>query len=177
MTLAGTANRAGASVSVSGGPSSYTITVDGLAGTGTVIASLAANVVTDMARNANTASTSTDNTVTVNLDSTPPVITPNVVGTLGNNGWYVSNVTVSWAVTDPESTITSQSGCDPASVNTDIGGVTFTCSATSGGGSNSQSVTVKRDATAPALAVPANQDGRRDHPRGCNRHLWACHLR
>jgi hypothetical protein len=29
-------------------------------------------------------------------DSTPPVITPNVSGILGNNGWYVGNVTVNW---------------------------------------------------------------------------------
>src|SRR5262245_35509620 len=33
-------------------------------------------------------------------DSTPPVITPNVSGTLGDNGWYISDVTVSWSVVD-----------------------------------------------------------------------------
>ena len=34
------------------------------------------------------------------VDDTPPVITPTVTGTLGNNGWYLSAVTVSYVVTD-----------------------------------------------------------------------------
>ncbi len=153
VTLAGTANLAGATVSISGGPSSYSISVDGLAGSGTVIATLAANVVTNLARNGNTASTSTDNTVSVNFDSTPPVITPNVGGTPGSNGWYVGDVSVSWSVTDPESTVTSQTGCDPQSVTSDTPGVTFTCSATSGGGSSSQDVTVRIDKSAPVFGA------------------------
>ena len=37
-------------------------------------------------------------------DPTPPVITPSVSGTLGNSGWYVTDVTVSWIVTENEST-------------------------------------------------------------------------
>ena len=82
-------------------------------------------------------------------DSTPPVITPNVVGTLGINGWYTSDVLVSWTVSDPESSITSSSGCDSTTINTDTTGTTFTCTATSAGGTSTQSVTIKRDATAP----------------------------
>jgi hypothetical protein len=85
-------------------------------------------------------------------DTTPPIITPNVVGTLGTNGWYTSNVTVYWSVTDAESAITDQTGCSTQAVNTDTSGVTFTCQATSAGGTSSQSVTIKRDATAPTLA-------------------------
>jgi Tol biopolymer transport system component len=81
-------------------------------------------------------------------DSTPPVITPSVTGTLGNNNWYRSNVQVSWSVTDAES---SQTGCGAQTVSTDTSGVTFTCSATSVGGTGSQSVTVKRDASAPII--------------------------
>jgi hypothetical protein len=34
-------------------------------------------------------------------DPTPPVVTPLLTGTLGNNGWYVSNVTRNWRVEDP----------------------------------------------------------------------------
>ena len=30
-------------------------------------------------------------------DPTPPVVTPLITGTLGTNGWYVSNVTVNWS--------------------------------------------------------------------------------
>ena len=82
-------------------------------------------------------------------DTTPPVVTPSVSGMLGNNGWYVGDVTVSWTVNDPESTVTSAFGCDPSTVTTDTFGQTFTCSATSAGGTSSQSVTIKRDATAP----------------------------
>src|SRR4029450_737704 len=52
-------------------------------------------------------------TLTVPSDATPPVITPNVSGTLGNNGWYTSNVGVSWTVVDNESSIASSSGCGP----------------------------------------------------------------
>jgi hypothetical protein len=88
-------------------------------------------------------------------DSTPPDITPSVSGTLGNNGWYVSDVTVSWSVVDNESTISSTSGCGPTTINTDTPGITLTCTATSTGGTASQSVTIKRDATAPAASASA----------------------
>ncbi|MBW7935569.1 MAG: thrombospondin type 3 repeat-containing protein, partial [Gemmatimonadaceae bacterium] len=83
-------------------------------------------------------------------DNTPPVITSNVVGTL-SNGWYTSNVSVTWTVTDAQSAISSQTGCDAASVTQDTNGVTFTCSATSLGGTDSKSVTIKRDASAPVI--------------------------
>jgi hypothetical protein len=89
-------------------------------------------------------------------DTTPPVITPNVSGTLGNNGWYTSDVTVSWSVVDNESSISSSSGCDPVTINTDTAGQTLTCTATSAGGTNSQSVIVKRDATAPMISGSAS---------------------
>lgn len=86
-------------------------------------------------------------------DTTAPEITPAVTGTLGDNGWYTSNVTVSWTVTDPESDVTSTSGCGTSTVSSDTTGTTFTCSATSEGGTASESVTVKRDATAPTGIV------------------------
>jgi hypothetical protein len=96
-------------------------------------------------------------------DSTPPVIVPTVNGTLGKNGWYVSDVAVSWTVTDAESTVTSTTGCGAASVTSDTAGTTLTCSATSAGGTSSVSVTIKRDATAPTATAsagpPANQYG------------------
>jgi uncharacterized repeat protein (TIGR01451 family) len=98
-------------------------------------------------------SASDPTTITVVSDSTPPVITPTVTGTLGNNGWYTSNVSVSWTVTDPDSAITSTTGCGTTNITSDTAGMTLTCSATSSGGTSSQSVTVKRDATAPALTA------------------------
>jgi hypothetical protein len=97
-------------------------------------------------------------TVTVSLlssDTTPPVITPSVTGTLGMNGWYTSDVSITWSVTDPDSSISSKTGCDAGSVTTDTTGVTLTCSATSTGGTAAQSVTIKRDATGPTATLSA----------------------
>jgi hypothetical protein len=92
-------------------------------------------------------------------DSTPPVITPTVTGPLGNDAWYTGDVEVNWAVTDPDSTVSSSTGCDSASVTADTTGVTFTCSATSGGGNATQSVTVRRDATAPSVSCGSAEGG------------------
>ena len=87
-------------------------------------------------------------------DNTPPQIQPNVTGTLGSDGWYTSNVQVTWTVTDPETAVT-KTGCDATTVTQDTANVVFTCTATSGGGSNSASVTLKRDATPPTVTVGA----------------------
>ena len=102
VTLSGTANLAGASIRVSGGPRDYTISISGLTGNGTVIATIAAGVATDAAGNPNTASASTDNSVTVKFDSTPPVIIASLGPTTpnGQNGWYVSVVTVNFTCAD-----------------------------------------------------------------------------
>ena len=90
---------------------------------------------------------------------TPPTITATITGTTGLAGWYTSNVTVSWTVTDAGSTISSSTGCDPLTITTDTGpaGATLTCTATSDGGTTTQSVTVKRDATAPTVLYTGNQ--------------------
>ena len=92
-------------------------------------------------------------TATIQTDTTPPVITPFVTGTLGNNGWYTSDVTISWNVVEPDSTIQSTTGCDPVTLTADTAGTSFTCAATSAGGSASGSVTIKRDATPPDIAI------------------------
>lgn len=89
-------------------------------------------------------------------DVTPPVITPTVTGTLGNNDWYTSDVGISWNVTDHESAISATSGCDASTLSVDSNDATYTCKATSAGGTSSNSVTVKRDATAPVIAYAGN---------------------
>lgn len=91
-------------------------------------------------------------------DNTPPVITPNVSGTQGANGWYTSNVAVSWSVVDAESAISSTNGCGNLTVTSDQAATTYTCSAGSAGGTSSQGVTIKRDATPPALAPSVSPD-------------------
>jgi hypothetical protein len=82
-------------------------------------------------------------------DPTPPVVTPVISGTLGTNGWYVTNTTVNWSITDPESIILSTSGCDTRTFAADTTGVTLTCSATSDGGTSTIEKPFKVDKTAP----------------------------
>ncbi len=89
------------------------------------------------------------------VDYSAPAVTPTVTGTLGNQGWYRSNVSVSWTVTDNESPITSSVGCDPSTLSVDSGGTAYACTATSAGGQGSGSVTVKRDATPPTITCGA----------------------
>ncbi len=103
----------------------------------------------------NTCSSSENLAVTINAptDTTPPVITPNISGTSGTNGWYTSDVTVSWTVTDPDSSITSSTGCGQTTITTDTAGTALTCSATSAGGTSSQSVTIKCDKTPPSATL------------------------
>ena len=90
-------------------------------------------------------------TPAVNIDRTAPVIQPQVSGTPGDNGWYTSDVQVSWAIDEAPGSILGTTGCEAASVSTDTAGVTFNCSVTSAGGTGSSSVTIKRDATPPVL--------------------------
>lgn len=100
------------------------------------------------------ASTPSGPTCTASPDTTPPGITAAITGTWGSNGWFTSNVTVSWSVTDDESSVSSTSGCVPSSVTSDTDGAAFTCEATSLGGSAEETVTVKRDTTPPTLVCP-----------------------
>jgi len=100
--------------------------------------------------------TSAQATFTVTVDGTPPVVTPSVTGTLGANGWYTGTVTVSFTVSDPDTPVTGTTGCGTSTVSTDTTGTTFSCTATSLGGSRTESVTVKRDATAPVVTCPTS---------------------
>jgi hypothetical protein len=84
-------------------------------------------------------------------DVTAPQITPSVGGTLGDNGWYTTNVNVSWTVSDPDSPVTASNGCGASAVTEDTTGTTFTCSATSLGGTASSSVTIRRDGSVPLV--------------------------
>ena len=86
-------------------------------------------------------------------DPTPPVVTPVILGTLGLQGWYVTNVTLSWSIVDPESIILETNGCDVRTFTADTVGTTRTCSATSDGGTTTVSKTIKLDKTAPAASA------------------------
>lgn len=88
-------------------------------------------------------------------DTTPPVITPSVSGTLGDNGWHTGDATITWSVSDPDSPVTLTTGCETSQVITDGDAQAFTCEATSSGGTSRETVMVKRDATPPSLAPTA----------------------
>jgi hypothetical protein len=91
------------------------------------------------------------------VDNTAPVITPSVSGTAGLNGWYTSDVNVSWSVSDAESGTMSSTGCTASNLTAETSGVTLTCSATNNVDlSNSVSVTIKIDKSAPTLTLPSN---------------------
>lgn len=92
--------------------------------------------------------------VPICTDTTPPTVAPTTSGTVGLDGWFLSNVSLAWLVNDPESAETT-SGCGPQLVTVDTTGTSFTCSATSPGGTTTSSTTIKRDATPPLLSVPS----------------------
>lgn len=108
---------------------------------------------------------------TAQTDTTPPVVTSTVAGTVGNNGWYVSDITVEWTVSDEESAVTIVDGCGTGSfdsegvwhgvdvIDSDTAGVTLTCSASSDGGADSKTVgPLMRDATEPVVTISSPLD-------------------
>ncbi|HSD17582.1 MAG TPA: putative Ig domain-containing protein [Thermomonas sp.] len=98
--------------------------------------------------------------VTIIADTTAPVIDYTLTSSsAGNNGWYTGDVTISWSVADSESTAVVTAGCGIGFVDTlasDTIGATFSCSATSAGGTSSVTTeTLKRDATPPTITATA----------------------
>ena len=94
--------------------------------------------------------------VTVKRDDSDPTVTPTATGTQGDNGWYVSDVNVTWDVSsDHLSGVTAD--CPASNLTSDNPGTTYTCTATTGAGrSGDGSITVKRDATVPSVALAGN---------------------
>lgn len=99
------------------------------------------------------------------VDPSGPQVTPSVVGTLGLNGWYRSDVTLTWLVQEPQSPSSLlKTGCVDQSIAADQPETTYNCSATSAGGSSGLvSVVIKRDASAPTVtgtpSTPSNLAG------------------
>lgn len=85
-------------------------------------------------------------------DPTPPEVTPTIVGTIGGAGWYRSNVTVNWAIVDPESIILGTDCALATTLTADTLGTKVTCKAWSDGGETTKSVTIKLDKTPPSAA-------------------------
>jgi len=97
----------------------------------------------------------------VAADSTPPVITYSFGGTSGNDGWFRSDVTVTWYVSDTESIYSAGLEClNPAPMVAT--GETRSCSATSAGGtSNITTPPVKIDKVPPTLTKAEVEKGDR----------------
>lgn len=99
-------------------------------------------------------------------DTTAPEISYSAECTIpGNNGWCIGEVQIVWTVEDAESEVSNSSGCEDISVNYDTTGVSFTCEATSEGGTNSVTTEeFKIDSTAPVTLFDsqtpeANENG------------------
>ena len=91
------------------------------------------------------------------VDTTPPAIYPNAFGP-ESNGWFTGNVQVYFNVEDDESDIISWSPqCMYQEVTADTPGTTFTCTATTEGGTATASITVRRDTTEPVIRLNAPQ--------------------
>lgn len=93
------------------------------------------------------------------IDHTPPVITSNLSPSPNADGWNNSDTTLTWDISDPETSTTSASGCGASIIDTETPAITYACSAESAGGIATKSATIKLDKTLPSipfLVSPAN---------------------
>src|SRR5204862_831828 len=91
------------------------------------------------------------------FDATPPVLSAAVSGTVGLNGWYTSDVTVQWSISDVESPV-QQQDCPAVTLYQDAPEMIARCTATSDGGTASDHVTIKRDATPPMIQLTSPEN-------------------
>ena len=78
-----------------------------------------------------------------------PLINLSVYGTLGQNGWYVSNVTLNWSFSGP---LYSSTGCSNTTLTADTPGTTLTCTATSL--DRSTTMSLSRSYSSAAITFP-----------------------
>ncbi|TDL38597.1 PxKF domain-containing protein [Arthrobacter nitrophenolicus] len=71
----------------------------------------------------------------------------------GSNGWYQSAVSLTWTVTEGDSTSTlDPAGCEDQTITADQAAADYSCSASSSGGSAGPvTVNLKKDGTAPTV--------------------------
>ena len=96
-------------------------------------------------------------------DTTPPSIgyTLDPASPDGDNGWYTTNVTLTWTVTENESPSSLvKTGCVDQNITADQAATTYSCSASSdGGAAGPVGLSIKRDATKPQNAVTGVSNG------------------
>ena len=98
------------------------------------------------------------------VDETAPVISRVFTPAADGSGWFRGNVSVDWTVTEAQSPSSlTTTGCEDESVTSDTKLTMLTCAATSAGGTNSSTLNIRRDATAPVVSPDDN--ARRRHRR------------
>jgi hypothetical protein len=108
------------------------------------------------------------------LDDTPPSVAYSIDGIQGTNGWYRGSssgdyVVVHWTVSDPESPITSTTGCEPGPSIGPNTGTTRSCTATSAGGTTAITTKVIKVDGDPPSGVAATPS------RGADAKGWYNH--
>jgi len=107
-----------------------------------------------------TAGNSASDSFVVRVDTTPPIITPSIVGTLGDHGWYVSSVNVNAAFSD----VTSDVASTATLINGSLFSLPYALAADDeytvifnafdkAGNTSSLAVPIKVDTTPPVLEV------------------------
>lgn len=89
-------------------------------------------------------------------DTTLPVITPTFTGPLGDNGWYVGDVSLRWVIEDPETPFTILSGCTDQTFTTDTNGLNLACQARSLAGIAWGFAYLRRDSAPPVVLATAS---------------------
>lgn len=160
ISLTGTADLTNAIVTLSGGPITYIVNVNGVAGQGTVVVTIAANRVTDSAGNGNSASVNLDNSIT--FDGTPPTITVSGTQTDGTpyttGTWTNQNVLVHFTCSDTGSGVATCPGdqlISPDGIFTASGSATDNL----GNSTNVDFGPIQIDKTAPTVAVSGVTNG------------------
>ncbi|HEY2507581.1 MAG TPA: pentapeptide repeat-containing protein [Streptosporangiaceae bacterium] len=93
-------------------------------------------------------------------DTTPPSAAVTLDGTLGSNGWYVSDVTANWNWTDNVVLNFTPGNCLPVSSTSGSGVQTLTATCQDRAGNvGTASVTVKVDLTTPVVSVTGVRSG------------------
>ncbi len=142
-------------------PTNYTVQVTPSA-QGPVTLQVNAGSAYDMASNYNIAS----NIASVIYDTTAPATTASLAGTLGNNNWYTSNVTITLNASDSLSGVASTSytidngSSQPYGTPFVVSGdgthtVTYSSTDKAGNIETVHTVTIKIDATAPSINASA----------------------
>lgn len=101
--------------------------------------------------------TASASTTYIIVDPSAPIIgsAVNPASADGSNGWYKSDVSLTWTVSEPQSPNSlNKTGCVDQNITADQASTAYSCLATSAGGSAGPvSVSIKRDATRPTAPV------------------------